>query len=245
MVAIKLKDGSKREYPEGITLLQATKDISAKLAKNAAIALFNGKLTDLNTEITEDGELEILGLDDPQALDVYRHSSAHVMAQAVKRLWPDTRLAIGPAIEKGFYYDFDGEHTFSPEDFAAIEAEMNKIIKADYSIVRKELSREEALKLFAEQNENYKVELIEDLPEDAIISIYQQGEFVDLCAGPHLPSTGKLKAFKLMSLAGAYWRGSEKNRMLQRIYATSFPKKEMLDDYLFKLEEAKKEIIGA
>lgn len=220
--------------------MQATKDISAKLAKNAAIALFNGKLTDLNTEITEDGELEILGLDDPQALDVYRHSSAHVMAQAVKRLWPDTRLAIGPAIEKGFYYDFDGEHTFSPEDFAAIEAEMNKIIKADYSIVRKELSREEALKLFAEQNENYKVELIEDLPEDAIISIYQQGEFVDLCAGPHLPSTGKLKAFKLMSLAGAYWRGSEKNRMLQRIYATSFPKKEMLDDYLFKLEEAKK-----
>ena len=146
------------------------------------------------------------GVDHPRGASVYRHSSAHVMAQAVKRLWPDTKLAIGPAIDKGFYYDFDGEHTFTPDDFAAIEAEMNKIIKEDLPIIRRELSRDEAIKFFEEQGEDYKVELIRDLPEDAVISIYQQGEFADLCAGPHLPSTGRIKAFKLMSLAGAYWR---------------------------------------
>jgi len=162
------------------------------------------------------------------------------MAQAVKRLWPDTKLAIGPAIDKGFYYDFDGEHTFTPDDFAAIEAEMDKIIKEDLPIIRRELPRDEAIKFFEERDEDYKVELIRDLPEDAVISIYQQGEFTDLCAGPHLPSTGRIKAFKLMNLAGAYWRGDERNPMLQRIYATSFPKKAQLDDYINKLEEAKK-----
>jgi threonyl-tRNA synthetase len=240
MVLISLKDGSQREYPDGITMLQVAEDISPRLAKNAVAGVFNDKLTDLNTKITEDGELELLSFDDRQGADVYRHSSSHVMAQAVKRLWPETKLAIGPAIERGFYYDFDSSHTFTPEDFALIEKEMNAIIKADYPFIRKELSREEALDYFNERNEQYKMELIQDLPADAVISMYQQGEFVDLCAGPHVPSTGKLKAIKLMSLAGAYWRGSEKNPMLQRVYATSFPKKSMLDDYLHKLEEAKK-----
>jgi len=240
MLAIKLKDGSQREYSEGSTLLQIAEDISKKMAKNAVIARFNGQLTDLNTEITEDGTLELLNFDDEEARKVYRHSSAHVMAQAVRRLWPNTQLAIGPAIEKGFYYDFESDHIFTPDDYKAIEEEMANIIKADYPIIRRELDRDEAVKFFKEKNEKYKIELIEDLPEDVVISIYQQGEFVDLCAGPHVPSTGRLKAIKLMSLAGAYWRGSEKNQMLQRLYATSFPKKSMLDDYLYKMEEAKK-----
>ena len=240
MISIRLKDGSQREYPEGISLLQVAEDISPKLAKNAMAAVFNGKISDLNSQVKEDGCLELLDFEDERAREVYRHSSAHVMAQAVKRLWPESKLAIGPAIDKGFYYDFDSGHTFTPEDFAAIEEEMKRIIKADYPIVRKELSREEALQFFSERSEDYKLELIEDLPEDAVISTYQQGEFVDLCAGPHLSSTGRLKAIKVMSLAGAYWRGSEKNPMLQRVYATSFPKKSMLDDYLQKLEEAKK-----
>ncbi|MGS0764809.1 threonine--tRNA ligase [Syntrophomonas curvata] len=240
MIRISLKDGSQREYPEGITLLQVAQDIGPRLAKNAVAGVFNGKLSDLNARITEDGELELLSFDDRRGADVYRHSSSHVMAQAVKRLWPDTKLAIGPAIDRGFYYDFDSQHTFIPDDFALIEKEMNAIIEADYPFIRKELSREDALDYFNDRKEEFKVELIRDLPEDATISMYQQGEFVDLCAGPHVPSTGKLKAVKLMSLAGAYWRGSEKNPMLQRIYATSFPKKAMLDDYLYKLEEAKK-----
>lgn len=240
MVKIRLKDGSIREYPEGITLLQVAEKISPKLAKNAVAALFNDNLTDLNQEVFEDGTLELITFDDERGREVYRHTSAHIMAQAVKRLWPDTILAIGPAIDKGFYYDFDSSHKFIPDDLEIIEKEMKKIIDADYPIIRKELSREEALKFFEERGEKYKVELINDLPEDAVISFYQQGEFIDLCAGPHLPSTGRVNAFKLISLAGAYWRGSEKNPMLQRIYATSFPKKSMLDDYLTKLEEAKK-----
>ncbi|MDD3879720.1 MAG: threonine--tRNA ligase [Syntrophomonas sp.] len=240
MISIRLNDGSQWEYPEGISLLQVAEDISPKLAKNAMAAVFNGKISDLNSQVKEDGCLELLDFEDERAREVYRHSSAHVMAQAVKRLWPESKLAIGPAIDKGFYYDFDSGHTFTPEDFAAIEEEMKRIIKADYPIVRKELSREKALQFFSEHSEDYKLELIEDLPEDAVISTYQQGEFVDLCAGPHLPSTGRLKAIKVMSLAGAYWRGSERNPMLQRVYATSFPKKSMLDDYLQKLEEAKK-----
>ncbi|NLU46887.1 MAG: threonine--tRNA ligase [Syntrophomonadaceae bacterium] len=240
MAKITLQDGSVREYPAGTTLMQVAEDISPKLAKNAVAALFNGELTDLNRPVEKDGTLELLEFDDPRGASVYRHSSAHVMAQAVKRLWPDTKLAIGPAIDKGFYYDFDGEHTFTPDDFAAIEAEMDKIIKEDLPIIRRELPRDEAIKFFEERDEDYKVELIRDLPEDAVISIYQQGEFTDLCAGPHLPSTGRIKAFKLMNLAGAYWRGDERNPMLQRIYATSFPKKAQLDDYINKLEEAKK-----
>ncbi|MGI5911890.1 MAG: threonine--tRNA ligase [Syntrophomonadaceae bacterium] len=240
MVIISLTDGSQRKYPDGITLLQVAEDISPKLARSALVAVFKNKLMDLNTRIYEDGELELLSFEDRKGADVYRHSSSHVMAQAVKRLWPETKLAIGPAIDRGFYYDFASEHTFSPDDFTLIEKEMNAIIEADYPFIRKELSREEALDYFNDNKESFKVELIQDLPEEQTISIYQQGEFVDLCAGPHVPSTGKLKAIKLMSIAGAYWRGNEKNPMLQRIYATSYPKKSMLDDYLHKLEEAKK-----
>jgi len=240
MIYIGLKDGSQREFPEGISLLQIAESISPKIAKNAVTALFNGKVTDLNAVVDVNGDLEILNFEDERARQVYRHSSSHVMAQAVKRLWPNTKFAIGPAVDKGFYYDFDTDHTFTPDDFKLIEKEMENIIKSNYPFERKELPREDALKFFADRNEDYKVELIQDLPEDAVISIYEQGEFVDLCAGPHVPSTGKLKAVKIMSLAGAYWRGSEKNKMLQRIYATSFPKQALLDDYLNKLEEAKK-----
>jgi len=240
MLTITLQDGSKREFPEGSTFLEMAEKISAKLAKNAVAAEFNGQVYDLTRPTYEDGGLRLLDFEDEKARDVYRHSSSHVMAQAVKRLWPDTRLAIGPAIDKGLYYDFATGHTFTPEDFEKIEKEMAAIIKSDYPIVRKEMPRNEALDYFRSKEETYKVELIEDLPEDAIISFYEQGDFVDLCAGPHLPSTGRLKAVKLMSLAGAYWRGNENNKMLQRIYATSFPKQAQLDDYLHKLEEAKK-----
>ncbi|MDD4776339.1 MAG: threonine--tRNA ligase [Syntrophomonas sp.] len=240
MVNISLPDGRHREYQEGTSLLQIAEDISPKLAKNAVAAVFNDKVTDLTTLVYKDGKVQFLDFDHEKARNVYRHSSSHVMAQAVKRLWPETKFAIGPAIDKGFYYDFDTDHTFTPDDFALIEKEMNSIIKSDYPIVRRELSKEEAIQFFADRKEDYKVELIRDLPDDAIISVYQQGEFVDLCAGPHLPSTGKVKAIKLMSLAGAYWRGDENKKMLQRIYATSFPKQVMLDDYLHKLEEARK-----
>lgn len=240
MVNITLKDGSRKQYPRGTTFLQVVGDISRKLYKNAVAVRFNGRVTDLDTPVNEDGTLEILTFDDEEGREVYRHTSTHIMAQAVKRLFPDTKLAIGPPIEKGFFYDFDPSHPFTPEDIEKIEQEMENIIKADYPINRQEISRDEALKLFREKGESYKVELIEALPEGEIISIYQQGEFVDLCVGPHLPSTGRVKAFKLMSLAGAYWRGDERNKMLQRIYGTSFPKKDLLDDYLYKLEEAKK-----
>jgi threonyl-tRNA synthetase len=240
MIYINLKDGSRRNYPKGTSLLQIADSISSKMAKNAITALFNGKVTDLNTAVEADGDLEIIGFEDERARNVYRHSSSHIMAQAVKRLWPNTKFAIGPAIDKGFYYDFDTDHTFIPDDFNLIEKEMQSIIKSDYPFIRKEVPRDEAIQFFADKNEDYKVELIRDLPEDAVISIYQQGEFVDLCAGPHVPSTSKVKAVKIMSLAGAYWRGSENNKMLQRIYATSFPKQALLDDYLNKLEEAKK-----
>lgn len=240
MLTITLQDGSKREFSEGMTLLEIAEKISSKLAKNVVAGVFNGQLSELSQVINDDGELALLNFEDEKARDVYRHSSSHVMAQAVKRLWPDARLAIGPAIDKGFYYDFDTDHTFTPEDFANIEKEMAAIIKNDYPIIRREMPRPEALEFFRERGEIYKVELIEDLPEDAVISFYQQGEFIDLCAGPHLPSTGRLKAIKIMSLAGAYWRGNEKNKMLQRIYATAFPKQSQLDDYLHKIEEAKK-----
>src|SRR5665647_757608 len=203
MLTITLQDGSKREFSEGMTLLEIAEKISSKLAKNVVAGVFNGQLSELSQVINDDGELALLNFEDEKARDVYRHSSSHVMAQAVKRLWPDARLAIGPAIDKGFYYDFDTDHTFTPEDFANIEKEMAAIIKNDYPIIRREMPRPEALELFRERGEIYKVELIEDLPEDAVISFYQQGEFIDLCAGPHLPSTGRLKAVKIMSLAGA------------------------------------------
>lgn len=240
MVKITLKDGSVKEYPQGATVLDITNDISRGLAKNALAAKLNGKTVDLGTPVEEDSSLEILTFDDEEGKNVYRHSTAHIMAQAVKRLKNGVRFGIGPAIADGYYYDFDLPENFSPEDLEKIEKEMEKIIKEDCPFERFEVSREEALKMFEEAGENYKVELINDLPEDAVISCYRQGDFVDLCAGPHVPSTGKIKAVKLMNLAGAYWRGSEKNKMLQRVYGTSFPKKALLDEHLFRIEEAKK-----
>lgn len=239
-ITVELKDGSQQSYQKGLSLHDIAKSIHPRLAKEALAAKWNGQLKDLNFVPETDGKVEFVTFEDPEGKEVYRHSSAHIMAQAVQRLFPGTKLAIGPAIDDGFYYDFDCERTFTPEDLEAIEAEIKRIIKEDHPFQREEMPREEAISFFEQNNEPYKVELIKDLPDDAIISLYKQGEFVDLCAGPHVPSTGKIKAFRLMSLAGAYWRGSEKNKMLQRIYGTSFPKDKDLQAYLLKLEEAKK-----
>ncbi|MDD2497596.1 MAG: threonine--tRNA ligase [Desulfitobacteriaceae bacterium] len=239
-VNVTFPDGSIREYPQGVPVIEVIKSISRGLAKSALAAKLNDRVVDLDAKINEDVSFSALTFDDEQGQRVLRHSSSHILAQAVQRLFPGTKLGIGPAIQDGFYYDFDSEHTFTPEDLAAIEKEMNKITKEAYQYQREVLSRTEALKLFNDNGENYKVELINGLPEDAEISLYRQGEFVDLCAGPHVSDTGKIKAVKLLSLAGAYWRGSEKNKMLQRIYGTSFPKKSLLDEHLMRIEEAKK-----
>ncbi|WP_295252467.1 threonine--tRNA ligase [Veillonella sp.] len=237
-VKIILPDNSERAYAAGTTLGEAVKQLSNSLAKKVLAADVDGELTDLREEVKDGSKVSFLTFNEQGGKDTLRHSASHIMAQAIKRLWPDAQLAIGPAIENGFYYDIDMEHVLVPEDLAKIEAEMHKIVKANFSIEKEVLSRDEALKFFKEKHENYKVELIEDLPADAEISTYRQGEFVDLCAGPHVASTGKVKAFKLQSLAGAYWRGDEKNKMLQRIYGTAFEKKEELDEYLHLLEEA-------
>lgn len=237
-VKIILPDNSERAYAAGTTLGEAVKQLSNSLAKKVLAADVDGELTDLREEVKDGSKVSFLTFNEQDGKDTLRHSASHIMAQAIKRLWPDAQLAIGPAIENGFYYDIDMEHVLVPEDLAKIEAEMHKIVKANFPIEKEVLSRDEALKFFKEKHENYKVELIEDLPADAEISTYRQGEFVDLCAGPHVASTGKVKAFKLQSLAGAYWRGDEKNKMLQRIYGTAFEKKEELDEYLHLLEEA-------
>jgi len=238
MVQITLKDGSTMQVEKRTTIIEIARRISEGLAREALAGEVNGKVVDLSTPVTGDCTLKILTFDDEGGRHTYWHTASHIMAQAVKRLYPNVKLAIGPAIDNGFYYDFDSEKTFTPEDLQAIEEEMKKIIREDYSVERFVLPREEALKLM--KDEPYKVELINDLPEDAVISFYKQGEFTDLCAGPHLPSTGKVKAIKLMQVAGAYWRGNEKNKMLQRIYGTAYPKKSQLDEYLRRLEEAKK-----
>jgi len=237
---VQLPDGKVMERESGVTPGEIVRQIGPGLAKSALAALVNHDVIDLDRPIEEDCQLQIITFESAEGKSVYWHSTSHMLAQAVQRLFPGTKLGIGPSIASGFYYDFDSEHTFTPDDLKAIEAEMEAIAKADYQIRRQELTREEALTLFEGKGETYKVELINDLPEDAAISLYEQGGFVDLCAGPHVPSTGKVKAIKLLSLAGAYWRGSEKNKMLQRIYGISFPKKSDLDDYLFKLEEAKR-----
>ena len=239
-VTITFPDGSAREYEGDATAMSVVKSISQGLAKNAVAAALDGQIVDLNSPICQDASFSALTFDDEKGQRVFRHSSSHILAEAVQRLFPGTKLGIGPAIQDGFYYDFDSEHIFTPEDLAAIEKEMAKIVQADQPFVRELISRDEALQLFAQRGENYKVELINDLPADAQISLYHQGDFLDLCAGPHVPETGRIKAFKLLNLAGAYWRGSEKNKMLQRIYGTSFPKKALLDEYLLRLEEAKK-----
>ncbi|WP_041721498.1 threonine--tRNA ligase [Alkaliphilus metalliredigens] len=240
MVKVALKDGSVREVEKGTSILDVAKEISQGLARVAIGAELDGKKIDLFAPIEGDCQLSILRFEDEGGEEFLRHTSAHLLAQAVLRLFPNTKLAIGPAIDNGFYYDFDTEHRFIPEDLEKIEAEMQKIVKEDLHVERFELSRDKAIELVKEQGEDYKLELIQDLPEDAVISFYKQGEFTDLCAGPHVLSTGKIKAFKLLSIAGAYWRGDEKNKMLQRIYGTSFTKKADLEAHLERLEEAKK-----
>lgn len=241
-IAITLPDGTVKEYPRGTTAAQLAESISTGLGKNAVAGKVDGRLVDLNEPILASSSVEIITLDGADGLAIYRHSTAHVMAQAIKRIYGEktVKLGIGPVIEDGFYYDIDIEKPLSTDDLAAIEAEMSKVIQENLPITRREVSREEATALFAQEEEPLKLELIRDLPDDSIISLYEQGEFVDLCRGPHLPSTGRIKAFKLLSVAGAYWRGNSDNKMLQRIYGTSFPKKAQLDEHLHLLEEAKK-----
>lgn len=239
-VKIILPDGSAKEYAAGTTLGEAVKKLSNSLAKKVLAANVNGELTDLREEVVDGSKVEFLTFEEDGGKHTLRHTASHVMAQAVKRLWPEAKLAIGPAIDKGFYYDIDMEHTLTPEDLSKIEKEMSRIVKENLPITKSVMPRQEAIEFFKSKNEDYKVELIEDLPEDAVISCYTQGDFTDLCAGPHVASTGKVKAFKLQSIAGAYWRGDEKNKMLQRIYGTAFEKKEELDAYLHMLEEAAK-----
>ena len=239
-VKIILPDGSAKEYAAGTTLGEAVKQLSNSLAKKVLAANVNGELTDLREELVDGAEVAFLTFEDDGGKHTLRHTASHILAQAVKRLWPEAKLAIGPAIDKGFYYDIDMEHTLTPEDLGKIEKEMSRIVKENLPITKSVMSRQEAIEFFKSKNEDYKVELIEDLPEDAVISCYAQGDFIDLCAGPHVASTGKVKAFKLQSIAGAYWRGDEKNKMLQRIYGTAFEKKEELDAYLHLLEEAAK-----
>ncbi len=240
MINITLKDGSLKQYPKGITVKEVAESISAGLARVALAAEIDGEVKDLSTVLDKDCTLNLLTFDSEGGKHAFRHTASHVMAQAVKRLFPDAKLAIGPAIENGFYYDFDVEKPFTAEDMERIEKEMGSIVKEDLPLERFTLPREEAIRFMEEKGEPYKVELIQDLPEDAVISFYRQGDFVDLCAGPHVPSTGRIKAFKLIQAAGAYWRGDEKNKMLQRIYGTAFTKKNELDEYITALEEAKK-----
>ena len=241
MIKIKLKDNSELEVEEGLSVIEIAKKISEGLARMATCAEIDGEVVDLRTVVEKDCSLNILTFESSlNGKKAYWHTTSHIMAQAIKRLYPEIKLAIGPSIDNGFYYDFDTEKPFTPEMIEAIEKEMKKIIKEDLPIERFELPRKEAIKFMEEKEEPYKVELINDLPEDAIISFYKQGEFTDLCAGPHVMSTGKIKAVKLLSSSGAYWRGNEKNKMLQRIYGISFPKASQVDEYVNMIEEAKK-----
>lgn len=240
MITIRLKDGKELHFENEVTLFEAAKKISNSLAKDVLVAKVDGELTDIRNNITDGTQVEFFTKADKEGLFTLRHTAAHVMAQAIQHLYPGTKFAIGPAINDGFYYDLESDHVFSQEDFAAIEKEMAKIAKANLPIEKKILSRNEALEFFRSRNQDYKVILIQDLPEDAIISTYTQGDFTDLCRGPHVRSTGKLKVFKLMTVAGAYWRGDEHNKMLQRIYATAFFDKEELDRFLFVRAEAEK-----
>jgi len=237
-IQVRLPDGSSREMPAASTVQAVAQAISSGLARNAVAGKINGKVVDLATEVADGDAVEVLTLDSPEGLSVYRHTCAHVMAQAVSRLYPEAKFAIGPVIEDGFYYDF-ADHVFTPEQFEAIEKEMQAIVKADFPLTRKEIKRDEAIAYFAARNDRFKVEIIEDLPADTTLTLYSQGEFTDLCRGPHLPSTGKIKAFKLLNLAGAYWRGDAKREQLTRIYATAFAKTSELETHLTLLEEMK------
>lgn len=240
MVSIILKDGKKVDFEKAVPLFEAAKAISNSLGRDAVVAKVNGEYADLRDNIEDGTQVEFFTKDSPEALHTLRHTAAHVMAQAIQHLFPGTKFAIGPAIDTGFYYDLESEHKFTNEDFPAIEKEMAKIVKENLAIQKTSMSREEALAYFRERNQDYKVELIEDLPEDAQITFYTQGDFTDLCRGPHVRSTGEVKAFKLMSVAGAYWRGDETRQMLQRIYGTAFYKKEELEHFLYVREEAAK-----
>ncbi|WP_028612822.1 threonine--tRNA ligase [Paenibacillus harenae] len=237
-----LPDGTRKEYVQGTTVEEIAGSIGIGLRKNAVAAILDGQLVDMSHAVREDGRIELVTLDSPEGLEICRHSTAHVMAQAIKRIYGSkaVKLGIGPVIEDGFYYDIAVEKPLSSDDLAAIEAEMQRIIQEDLQISRREVSREEANVRFGQMEEPLKLELIRDLPEDVVITLYEQGEFVDLCRGPHLPSTGRIKAFKLLHVAGAYWRGDSNNQMLQRVYGTAFPRKPQLDEHLQLLEEAKK-----
>jgi len=239
-VRVTLPDGSVREYPQGITIAEAVSQIGRGLAKAALAAKVDGELKDLSAKLDHDCSLVVLTFKDEEGRHVFRHTSTHIMAQAVKRLFPDAKLTVGPALEDTFYYDIDMPRPLTPEDLKAIEEEMARIVKADYPIVRTEMDRESAKEFFAKKNEDYKILLVDKIPEGEPISCYTQGEWTDLCAGPHLPSTGRVKAFKLLSVAGAYWEGNQENKQLQRIYGTSWESKADLEQYLFKLEEAKR-----
>ncbi|KZE74732.1 threonine--tRNA ligase [Paenibacillus elgii] len=241
-IQVKLPDGSFREYERGATIEQVAESISPSLKKQAVAGKIDGKVVDLNRPIEADASVEIVTLDSKEGLEVYRHSTAHLMAQAIKRLYGQkaVKLGIGPVIEDGFYYDIDIEKPLSVDDLSSIEQEMERIVRENVPILRRVVSRDEAVQMFEALEDPLKLELIRDLPDEAVLSLYEQGEFVDLCRGPHLPSTGRIKAFKLLSVAGAYWRGDSNNKMLQRIYGTAFPKKAELDEHLHLLEEAKK-----
>ena len=240
MINVKLRDDV-RQFESGITAIEIAKEISPALCKACCVCRIDGEIKDLKTKITDDCEVEFLTFDDEEGKKAFRHSASHVLAQAVKRLYPEVKLAIGPAVDNGFYYDFDSEFSFTPDVLEKIEAEMKKIVKETLSIEKYEMTPDEAIAFMNEKNETYKVELIkEHASKGENISFYKQGEFDELCAGPHIPSTGAIKAFKLTSCTGAYWRGNEKNKMLQRIYGTAFPKATLLEEYLVQLEEAKK-----
>jgi threonyl-tRNA synthetase len=239
VVKITFPDGAVKEFPKGVTTEDIAASISPGLKKKAIAGKLNGQLIDLRWPIDKDGEIVIITQDSEEALEILRHSTAHLMAQAIKRLYKNVKLGVGPVIENGFYYDIDMEESITPEDLPKIEKEMKKIVSENLEIVRKEVSREEAIRLYEEIGDHLKLELIQDIPEGETISIYEQGEFFDLCRGVHVPSTGKIKEFKLLSVAGAYWRGDSNNKMLQRIYGTAFFKKEDLEEHLRLLEEAK------
>ena len=241
-IKIIFPDGAEREYNAGITVEEIAESVSSGLRKSAVAGKVNGKLVDLAAPIEEDCSVEILTLENEGGVEVLRHSTAHVMAQALRRIFGEqnVKLGVGPVIEDGFYYDIDLNVPISIDDLGKIEKEMENIIQENVPIVRREVNREEAIRIFQELSDPYKLELIHDLPADSVLSLYSQGEFIDLCRGPHLPSTGRIKAFKLLNVAGAYWRGDAKNKMLQRIYGTAFPKKAQLEEHLRLLEEAKK-----
>ncbi|MCH4179152.1 MAG: threonine--tRNA ligase [Megasphaera sp.] len=240
MAELVLKDGSKKQFADGISLAEAVKQLSNSLAKKVLVAKVNGEVTDLRETIVDGSTVDFLTADTQEGKDTLRHTASHIMAQAIQHLYKGVKFAIGPSIENGFYYDMDTEHRFTQEDFVAIEAEMAKIVKENIPLTKELVSREDAIEMFKKAGQDYKVELIQDLPADVQISLYRQGDFVDLCAGPHVASTGRVKAFKLMTVAGAYWRGDEHNKMLQRIYGTAFEKKADLDAYIHMMEEAEK-----